>query len=80
MYFPLLETECEAIQSPVSGVLSIENTTFGMMATYRCLEGYTLIGSRTRVCKAGTSVWTGSGPVCTIKGKNSTAAKLRLAI
>ena len=53
----------------MSGVLSIENTSLGMIATYRCLEGYTLFGVIRRACKTGTRAWTGRPSVCIIKGK-----------
>ena len=60
---------------PIANGLSIaydSNTTspfdFGTTATYTCIEGYTLSGSETRMCKGdGLSVqgeWSGTTPIC----------------
>lgn len=54
---------CPALMSPVGGTVSAPVLTFGSTATYSCTAGFTLAGSRTRLCQAN-SQWAGSQPTC----------------
>ena len=62
--FVLVLTGCSILTDPVNGLVDTEmGTTFGSIATYYCLPGYDLIGTRNRVCGV-SGEWEGSPPFC----------------
>ena len=56
--------ECPMLHNPDNG--QITYTKVGSVATYACLEGYTISGSETQTCQAD-GTWTGSQPTCVCK-------------
>lgn len=55
--------DCGALTNPVDGIVNTAGgTTFGMEATYSCMDGYELTGPPTRVCTR--TGWNGTEPIC----------------
>lgn len=54
---------CDELESPDNGVVDVPSRLPGSTATYDCLEGYDLVGSRTRSCQ-NNGFWTGVDPFC----------------
>ena len=59
--------ECGSLTDPTDGSVNFTSTTYDSQARYGCNTGYSLVGGETRVCQA-TGTWSGSAPVCQIKG------------
>lgn len=58
------EVDCGTLAAPANGAVSTdEGTARGSSASYRCLDGYVLVGSATRACEDSGS-WSGSAPSC----------------
>ncbi|XP_077984689.1 sushi, von Willebrand factor type A, EGF and pentraxin domain-containing protein 1-like [Glandiceps talaboti] len=56
---------CEELQSPTNGTLESPSQTYLSVTTIFCDEGFTLIGSRERMCTADGN-WTGQLTTCNI--------------
>ena len=48
------------------GVVESVDTGLGAVATYTCIEGYSLFGDAMRTCQE-TGQWNGAEPTCTCK-------------
>ncbi|XP_069936040.1 sushi, von Willebrand factor type A, EGF and pentraxin domain-containing protein 1 isoform X3 [Cherax quadricarinatus] len=57
------DKECVDLDNPVSGYVDVKGRVVGSVATYRCQEGYHLIGQATRHCQAN-GIWTSAPPEC----------------
>lgn len=68
MYFSA--TTCTKIGEFKNGVVSYHpDNHFGSQLVYECNSGFTLIGSKIRMCE-GDGWWSGSSPTCTKESKN----------
>ncbi|PIK44033.1 hypothetical protein BSL78_19119 [Apostichopus japonicus] len=68
----LAETHhCSFLLFPTNGVVAYyeERRIEGTIATYRCDDGYTLIGNKNRTCLREGS-WSGSDPDCVVGNTN----------
>ncbi|PIK46411.1 putative sushi, von Willebrand factor [Apostichopus japonicus] len=68
----LTETHhCSFLAFPTNGVVAYyeERRIEGAIATYRCDDGYTLIGNKNRTCLREGS-WSGSEPYCVVRSCN----------
>lgn len=54
---------CPNLSSPSYGSVSLSGLTVGSTASYKCNNGFILIGSSTRQCLA-TGYWSGEVPIC----------------
>ena len=54
---------CSTPKQPNHGTVSYNDTGYNMVVVYKCDEGYSLIGSSTRVCQSNGN-WSGEEPVC----------------
>ena len=59
--------DCGALPTPSNGSSEGKNTTFPNTITFKCDEGFDLIGSDSRKCMADKN-WSGVMPVCKGKG------------
>ena len=55
--------DCGMLSAPENGLLSTENTTFGSLVIYSCIEGYNIMGDEMRMCLENGS-WSRHDPVC----------------
>ena len=55
--------DCGLLDNPENGFVTLFSTSFRSVATYECLDGYTLEGDSTRTCQADAT-WSGSEPTC----------------
>ena len=57
---------CEALTDPTNGQVQGSDTHVGATVTYRCNEGYNLVGSSSRTCQESgdKAVWSGNEPTC----------------
>ena len=65
-YMKLYSTEvyCPWLPAPVNGTKSTNETVFGTMVQFACLEGLGVVGSLSLVCES-SGTWSGFVPVCT---------------
>ena len=71
--------DCRSPAAPDKGTVTTPTgTTFGETATYRCYDGFDLIGAVTSQCQA-SGAWSGSTPTCVIKGKWSDNTSTRVS-
>nr|CAB3266737.1 sushi, von Willebrand factor type A, EGF and pentraxin domain-containing protein 1-like [Phallusia mammillata] len=63
---PCLEdSSCEALTVPQNALISCTNEyRAGSQCTFRCEEGYQLVGGASRRCNGVLRNWTGSSPTC----------------
>jgi len=62
-------TDCETVPELVKGTINyVPNTEYQGKAEFKCVTGYTLVGSSFRTCMAG-GTWSDSNPICQINGK-----------
>lgn len=61
------EVSCLVLQDPPNGRVSLSGTSMGSEASYSCDSGFTLVGSRVRVCQA-EGEWSSEEPFCQGKG------------
>ena len=57
------EVDCSRPKQLQDGTVSYDGTGYNMLVEYKCDEGFSLIGSSTRVCKSDGK-WSGEEPVC----------------
>ena len=57
------EVNCSRPKLLKGGTVSYDGTGYNMLVEYKCDEGFSLIGSSTRVCKSDGK-WSGEEPVC----------------
>ncbi|XP_071532550.1 LOW QUALITY PROTEIN: sushi, von Willebrand factor type A, EGF and pentraxin domain-containing protein 1-like [Panulirus ornatus] len=57
------DKECVDLDNPHSGYVDVKGKIVGSVATYRCQEGYHLIGQAERHCQAN-GIWTSAPPEC----------------
>ncbi|XP_069182645.1 sushi, von Willebrand factor type A, EGF and pentraxin domain-containing protein 1 [Procambarus clarkii] len=57
------DKECVDLDNPLSGHVDVKGKVVGSVATYKCQEGYHLIGQATRHCQAN-GIWTSAPPEC----------------
>ncbi|XP_052810469.1 uncharacterized protein LOC128238517 isoform X2 [Mya arenaria] len=60
--------DCAALGRPDNGEVHYQSTTYRQNATYKCNNGYELVGDRVRQCQA-SGVWGGAQPSCLAKEK-----------
>ena len=66
-----LHVDCPSLTNITNGMVeTLDDLSTGQNATYTCHPGYDIIGYLTRTCQENGS-WSGSEPVCQIKGKLS---------
>ena len=56
--------DCDTLPDPENGTVSNPFTTFGSVATYSCVEGFSLDGPAERTCTS-MEQWSGEAPLCT---------------
>ena len=64
----LSPADCDDLNDPDFGRVSVTGLVLGSVATYMCNPGYTLVGNMTRDCvqvDSTTSDWSDKAPVCT---------------
>ncbi len=54
---------CDELTDINKGSVELEGTFVGASATYSCIEGYILVGSRQRACQPNGQ-WSDSEPSC----------------
>ncbi|WAR06930.1 AGRL3-like protein [Mya arenaria] len=59
---------CAVLGRPDNGEVHYQSTTYRQNATYKCNNGYELVGDRVRQCQA-SGVWGGAQPSCLAKEK-----------
>ena len=60
----ILEVRCPYTGNPQHGeMLGDFPALYGTVVTYRCNEGFALVGDSYQVCNA-TGIWTGNKPAC----------------
>ncbi len=62
----LSAVECPFLEPPQFGQVHFTSTSFGAVATYKCLPGFDLVGNRERTCEAFRQ-WSGTQPSCESK-------------
>ena len=55
--------DCSTPTQPNHGFVSYDGTGYNMVVVYKCDEGYSLIGSSTRICQS-SGEWSGEEPFC----------------
>ena len=55
--------DCSTPKQLRDGTVSYDGTGYNMVVVYKCDEGYSLIGSSTRVCQS-SGEWSGEEPFC----------------
>ena len=50
IFFPVYDCGSTEITSPQNGSVEYNQTTFGSIAVFNCIDGYVLIGPPTRIC------------------------------
>ena len=60
--------DCSTPKQLSDGAVSYDGTGYNMVVVYKCDEGYSLIGSSTRVCQS-SGEWSGEEPFC--EGKHA---------
>ncbi|XP_074648572.1 complement component receptor 1-like protein [Tubulanus polymorphus] len=58
-----IPVSCSVLLDPENGVVSVDGTSFGNLATYECLPGFRLNGSRAVQCSF-TGTWSQKAPTC----------------
>ena len=61
--------DCGIPSQPRNGVVTGNDFTFGATVEYHCINGFVLVGLKTRTCQEDGS-WSGDRPLC--KGKMET--------
>ena len=60
----LFITECPLLEPPCNGILDVPVKPIpGNVATYDCVDGFELIGNKTRICQEDHT-WDGISPCC----------------
>lgn len=59
-------SECGDLGPPQDGRVDFSSMAIGSIASYTCSEGYTLVGTATRICQP-SGEWSGSVPECDCK-------------
>ena len=54
---------CPRLTGPDNGLVIVRGLSVGSTATYRCVPGFVLRGSRRRVCQS-SGEWSGRDPTC----------------
>ena len=60
--------DCSTPKQLRNGTVNYDGTGYNMVVVYKCDEGYSLIGSSTRVCQS-SGEWSGEEPFC--EGKHA---------
>ena len=55
--------ECEELDNPANGAVTLSGVTVDSTATYSCIDGYTLEGVEQRVCQQDGQ-WSDVAPTC----------------
>lgn len=59
--------DCQGLDNPTDGTISVTATTYGATATYACDTGYErTAGDATRTCQ-DDETWSGEAATCTSK-------------
>lgn len=61
-----LAVECGPLDYPDNGIVNIDGTRVGSVATYTCTVGFVLVGDEERTCQTNGE-WSGQEPVCNSK-------------
>ena len=64
-------SECGDLGPPQDGRVDFSSRAIGSFASYSCSEGYTRVGTATRICQP-SGEWSGSAPKCECKQNFST--------
>ena len=65
-FSPCLVGDCEVLDDPINGMVTVDGLSVGSTAIYECDPGFVLIGSEQRICQED-GVWSGTPPICTCK-------------
>ncbi|XP_045132686.1 uncharacterized protein LOC123516957 isoform X3 [Portunus trituberculatus] len=57
------EKECGDLENPLFGFVEFTGRRVGSLATYKCQQGYHLLGEERRVCQ-GNGEWSATAPEC----------------
>ena len=55
--------DCGGLTQPANGQVTLNGTVYDSRATYTCDDGFSLVGSASRVCQADGS-WSPNPPSC----------------
>ena len=58
-----MTVECDLLPNPVNGLVSVDTTAAGGVATYSCDEGLVLSGAEVRTC-GEDGEWSDDEPFC----------------
>ena len=58
--------ECNDLPAPKYGSVSVSGVRVGSIATYKCDDGFLLVGTTTRECLSNGH-WSGNAPICNRK-------------
>ena len=61
--FYSIGVDCNTPKQLHGGTVSYDGTGYNMVVSYKCDEGYSLIGSSRRVCQS-SGKWSGEEPFC----------------
>ena len=65
IWLHLLETRCDTLSAPRYSTMECSNGNFsGSVCSFRCQEGYKLIGDRDIQCDGQNGTWSSSLPMC----------------
>ena len=60
----LFVSECSFPSTPNNGEVAVSDAAGVSVATYKCLNGFTLSGPSSRQCHTEGAGWQGSDPTC----------------
>ena len=63
-YHNVAARNCGHLATPLNGIINSYVFNYGSTVEYICDKGYTLVGSKQRVCQANQT-WNGTSPHCT---------------
>ena len=66
--------DCSTPKQPNHGTVSCNDTGYNMVVSFKCDEGYSLIGPSARVCQSNGN-WSGEEPFC--ERKHDTVVMLK---
>ena len=63
---PHIAGDCEVLEDPMNGMVTVDGLSVGSTATYECDPGFILIGSEQRFCQED-GIWSGTPSICICK-------------
>ena len=55
--------DCDNLNDPSNGQVTLTGTVFGSVASYECDTGFSLVGNMERTCQ-DDGEWSGTDPTC----------------